>query len=671
VDEAGDPLCEDHYHVRPITPWLLESLRANKPYDLFVRELVNPPDLPRDPYADTAAFRKLPRDSSGFLQGIRMGGAEPTAIQSVELQAAQNIGQVFLGIPLKCATCHDSFIDGWKQREVWALASVYSEKALEIHRAELPTGQHAPAAFLFPELDRIQPDAPVRERVAQLAESLTAPENGLLARTLVNRIWAQLNGRGIVGQLDDMAEPAWHPELLDWLAADFIAHGYDIQHVLRRIMTSRAWQMPADLSVPVPGREYIYRGPQVRRLGAEQFLDTLYVLQGRGYRAWEQQSSALADALGRPDRQIVVTSRDDAATVLQSLKLQNGRAFRALLYQHEPPSLPRPSINDRCPVTNRRLGVNPRQKHEVLLHEGWPIGFVDASSASAFTNNPALYLPKLEKDIHVARVGLNRPAPIPPGTDLLRLAADRFTHALSRPPNPAEVEIMRRVFGSNPTLDDLAHENAYRLLKSPAARAFDLEQEPDEVRAAYDTGGFGRGCLLARRLVEAGSRFVEVHVAFDNAQGWDHHDSGHTAIAGMKKLVDRPVAQLVRDLETRGLLDTTLVILASEFGRACLSARNAKPTPVRGMGNFGLNNHHGGAGICLFWGGGFRRGMLYGETESAFPCSVRRNPVFIEDLHATIYTALGISPQHYFEVERRPFYVTQDGRGEPIAELLG
>jgi hypothetical protein len=215
-----------------------------------------------------------------------------------------------------------------------------------------------------------------------------------------------------------------------------------------------------------------------------------------------------------------------------------------------------------------------------------------------------------------------------------------------------------------------ASENAYRFLKSPAAKAFDLQEETADVRKIYDTGGFGRGCLLARRLVEAGSRFVEVHVAFDNATGWDHHSSGHTAVAEMKALIDRPVAQLIRDLEARGLLNTTLVILASEFGRASLSAREAVEEPVGDMTRFGLNNHHGGAGACLFWGGGFKRGAVHGATQDEFPCSVVRDPVFVPDLHATIYFTLGISPQQYFEVERRPFYITEDGKGEPIRALL-
>ena len=213
-------------------------------------------------------------------------------------------------------------------------------------------------------------------------------------------------------------------------------------------------------------------------------------------------------------------------------------------------------------------------------------------------------------------------------------------------------------------------EGAYRLLKSPSAKAFDLEAESPEVRRVYDTGGFGRGCLLARRLVEAGSRFVEVHVAFDNAAGWDHHDTGHVAVAKMKQLIDRPVAQLIRDLEQRGLLDNTLVILASEFSRTSINARGAKAGDVKDMKNFGMNNHHGGGGTCVFWGGGFQRGLLYGATANEFPCSVTEKPVFISDLHATIYTALGISPQHYFEIERRPFFVTEDGKGKPVDAWL-
>jgi hypothetical protein len=466
VDEAGNPLCLDHYHVRPITPWLHEALLNNKPYDVFVRELVCPPDLPRDPYADPKAFKNLPRDSSGFLQGIRIGGATPTAVQAAEVQAAQNIGQVFLGTQLKCATCHDSFVDGWKQTEVWALASVYAEKPLEIYKAENPTGEFSRAGFLFPELDRISPNAPVRERVAQLAESLTRPENGLFARTIVNRIWARLMGRGLVEPLDDMAEPAWHPELLDWVAADFIAHRYDLKHLIRQILTSRAWQMPAVAVSRTPENPFVFRGPWIRRLTAEQFADTLYALQGRPYRAWEQRASPLFDALGRPDRQLVATTRNHEATVLQSLEFLNGQNLHALLYQPDSSAAQPTMINERCPVTNRSIGPGtPRPNPRIILHDGLPIGVEDLASEQAFEREPAKYLPRLEGDIRVARVSQNRAAAISEGADLLTIAEQRFTRALSRPPTPRETGIMMSVFGTQPSRDDLADITWLTLMK--------------------------------------------------------------------------------------------------------------------------------------------------------------------------------------------------------------
>src|SRR6187549_987645 len=108
---------------------------------------------------------------------------------------------------------------------------------------------------------------------------------------------------------------------------------------------------------------------------------------------------------------------------------------------------------------------------------------------------------------------------------------------------------------------------ADRLLKSPSAKAFDLSLEPKPTFDAYNTGRFGQGCLLARRLVEAGARYVEVTSEYIPFVYWDSHENGHERAAAMKKLIDAPVAQLIRDLEERGLLDRTLVMLASEFGR--------------------------------------------------------------------------------------------------------
>jgi hypothetical protein len=233
----------------------------------------------------------------------------------------------------------------------------------------------------------------------------------------------------------------------------------------------------------------------------------------------------------------------------------------------------------------------------------------------------------------------------------------------------APVESLRRAF-----------EQAHRLMRSPAAKAFDLSLEPAEVRAAYDTGRFGRGCLLARRLVEAGARFIEVHTQYQPFGYWDTHEHGHERVAKMKSLIDRPIARLVRDLRERGLLNRTLIVLASEFSRDVLIegrvdlrgrvGRAAIAPTMPSLEHYGMHAHFADAGSIVMFGGGIKRGFVYGRTADEHPCRAIEKPVTIEDVHATIYRALGIPPTLSYETERRPFYVTKDGKGQPITELF-
>lgn len=223
-------------------------------------------------------------------------------------------------------------------------------------------------------------------------------------------------------------------------------------------------------------------------------------------------------------------------------------------------------------------------------------------------------------------------------------------------------------------------DNAYRLLASPASRAFDLSLEDPEHYARYNTGRFGLGCLLARRLVEAGARFIEVSTEYVPFQGFDTHDNGHTRMIQMKALIDRPIAQLVRDLEQRGLLDRTLIVLASEFSRAVLvegkadkrviKGQVAQPDTVEELKYYGMHRHFTGASSVLLFGGGIRRGTVYGKTDGAPPCGAIEKPIGISDLHATIYRAMGIPADYAVEVEKRPFYVTEDGKGNVVGELF-
>ncbi|MEO8659797.1 MAG: DUF1501 domain-containing protein [Bryobacteraceae bacterium] len=222
-------------------------------------------------------------------------------------------------------------------------------------------------------------------------------------------------------------------------------------------------------------------------------------------------------------------------------------------------------------------------------------------------------------------------------------------------------------------------ENSDRLLKSDASKAFDLTLEPKESYDYYNTGRFGLGCLLARRLVEKGARFIEVTSEYIPFRHWDTHENGHERALGMKQTIDRPISRLIRDLEQRGLLDRTLVIVASEFGRDMMTegkpgkeVQNQVKVPdiMTKMQHYGMHRHFTEAGSVLAFGGGFKKGFLYGETAPERPCSILKNPVTITDLHATIYNAMGIAPNAGVEVEQRPVYVTKDGKGKVVGDLL-
>jgi hypothetical protein len=225
-----------------------------------------------------------------------------------------------------------------------------------------------------------------------------------------------------------------------------------------------------------------------------------------------------------------------------------------------------------------------------------------------------------------------------------------------------------------------AMDNAYRLLNSPERDAFDLSREPKEVFDRYNTGRFGQGCLLARRLAEAGARFIEVTTEYVPFLNWDTHENGHATYTELKTQIDRPIAQLILDLDARGLLERTLVVVASEFSRdmmiegvpgsTAVDQSRAKTDVMKQPIHYGLHRHFTGSGSVLIFGGGFRRGVVHGETAPERPLLVTKDPITIPDLHATLLAAMGMAPKTAFEVEKRPFYVTQDGKGQPVKRLF-
>ncbi len=221
---------------------------------------------------------------------------------------------------------------------------------------------------------------------------------------------------------------------------------------------------------------------------------------------------------------------------------------------------------------------------------------------------------------------------------------------------------------------------ADRLLNSSAARAFDLSLEPKASYDAYNTSRFGQGCLLARRLIEGGARYVEVTSEYIPFVYWDTHEHGHERAKAMKNIIDAPIARLIRDLDERGLLDRTLVILASEFGRDAITEGKAGkevkdqainiPDVMTEVRHYGMHRHFTAAGSLLMFGGGIKKGFVYGKTAEERPCTTIENPIVMEDLHATIYHALGIPPDTAYVAEKRPIYVTKDGIGKPHLGLF-
>lgn len=321
---------------KQITQWLFDALYQNMPYDQFVTQLVNPTP-----------------ESEGFVNGIVWRGVTAAAMIP-SIQAANTVSQVFLGVNLKCASCHDSFIDHWKLVDCYGMASVFSEQPMELVRCDVPQGKQAQIKFLWEEGGSIDPSRSKSGRQAQLARIITSEGNGFFTRTIVNRVWAKFLGHGLIEPLDKIENEPWHPALLDWLARDLIDNGYNLKHTMMLILTSRAYRLPT-VSTPEESKDkFVFRGPEVRRMNAEQFLDAIATVTGTWQenpkfnvperprkkdepapppqiRAWRVPSDPLTRAMGRPNREQVTSRRQSVATALEAVELTNGQTLASYL----------------------------------------------------------------------------------------------------------------------------------------------------------------------------------------------------------------------------------------------------------------------------------------------------------------------------------------------------
>ena len=195
------------------------------------------------------------------------------------------------------------------------------------------------------------------------------------------------------------------------------------------------------------------------------------------------------------------------------------------------------------------------------------------------------------------------------------------------------------------------YNDAVRLMNSADLAAFDISKEPEASAAKYGDDAFGKGCLLARRLVENDVRFVEVSFG-----SWDTHNSNFVNVPDRAEILDSGISALLSDLEQRGLLDDTLVVLATEFGRTPeINANEGR-------------DHHPQAFSCMLAGGGIKGGQVYGKSDER-GAEVVENQVKVPDFNATIGYALGLPlDQVLYSPSMRPF--TLAAKGKPLTSLF-
>ncbi len=347
----------DRKGVQGFHDWLRRSIAENQPVDEFVKTLIA---------SRGSTYVEPP---ANFWRALR----EP-------LVRAESTAQLFLGVRLQCARCHNHPFDQWTQDDYYSWANVFSQVDYKIvdnrrrddndqhefdgeqivfmqGRGEFPdprTGVSRPPRFLGEESSG---DPEGQDRLRRLADWLTRPDNERFARMQVNRIWYHLLGRGLVDPIDDFraTNPSGHPQLLDELAAEFVASGFDRQHMIRLIMASRTYQMSSEPNETNATDERNFSRGGVRRLSAEELLDALTQVIGvpvefngypLGLRAGQipgvcairprDEPPAAGDAFltqfGKPPRlQSCECERSDATTLSQAFEFTSGPLIADLL----------------------------------------------------------------------------------------------------------------------------------------------------------------------------------------------------------------------------------------------------------------------------------------------------------------------------------------------------
>ncbi len=364
VDEIlDDPNYADHWAVkwgdliRPnpsrvgvkpvylLDTWLRDSFRQNKPYHLMIRELLTAQGSTHE-YGPVAIFRdkREPVDASGF------------------------VSQIFLGVRLDCAKCHHHPSEKWTQEDYYQLAAFFGQMKRKGQAISAPISGEpeywwygGKGEVTHPVTDAVMvpkpPDGPEMPYVEgqdpreALADWMASSDNPFFAKAIVNRIWSDFLGRGIVDPVDDfrVSNPPTNEALLDWLASDFAAHGYDLKHLMRTIVGSRTYQLSSEPNETNLADSKNYARSLKRRLAAEVLLDAVSDVTGlrdtfsglppnsRAVQTWNHKlDSDFLDAFGRPNAsQECPCERERKPSVVQALHLMNSNSLQSKLTSSE------------------------------------------------------------------------------------------------------------------------------------------------------------------------------------------------------------------------------------------------------------------------------------------------------------------------------------------------
>ena len=374
---------------------------------------------------------------------------------------------------------------------------------------------------------------------------------------------------------------------------------------------------------------YLYMG------GGMTHIDTFDTKPGHDNQGQTKTIDTNVDDIKISEYLPLLANRADKFAIVRSLTSTAGAHQQANYLMHT-------SYEERATIRHPGLGAWALKFHG-RMNPNLP-GSVFIGGNSRINGGGGFFEPEYEP------LSVNDPKSGLKNSKLRGVTQDEFDHRLSLA-RKFDEEFHQRYNVKQVRAYTQMYDDAVRIMQSKDLNAFNLQEESEGVRERYGDNSFGQGCLLARRLIENDVRAVEV-----NYGGWDMHNNIFIGAPDRCSVLDQALAALLDDLELRGRLESTVVVLTTEFGRTPRINQNAG------------RDHYPKAFSSLLMGGGFKGGIVYGKTDEGAE-NVIENPVSIANFNATVAYSLGMPLDHViFSPSKRPFTVAH--KGKPVLDLL-